>query len=198
MNNLILISKILSKLRITRVFEKLRVLKYLLLSDVKHLDCKGILNQPTIFSGPGKIIIAPNAQLGYKPAPFFYCGYMYLSVRSANSVITVDEGAYLNNNCVIVSEGEGVYIGKNTLVGTNVSIYDSDFHNLDPNKRTTGIPNTAKVTIEDNVFLGSNVCVLKGVTIGKNSVIANGSVVTKSIPDNVIAAGVPAKVIKEL
>ena len=56
----------------------------------------------------------------------------------------------------------------------------------------------AKAHIGENVFLGSNVVVLKGVNIGKNSVIGNNSVVTKSIPDNVIAAGNPARVIKPL
>ncbi len=56
----------------------------------------------------------------------------------------------------------------------------------------------ASIHIQQNVFLGSNVTILKGVTIGRNSIIGNGSVVTKSIPDNVIAAGNPAKVIRTL
>ena len=61
-----------------------------------------------------------------------------------------------------------------------------------------GTVKTKKVVVGQNVFLGSNVVILKGVTIGDNSVIANCSVVTKSIPENVIAAGVPAKVIRRL
>ena len=72
----------------------------------------------------------------------------------------------------------------------------SDFHDLDPEKRTTGIPKTAKVIIGKNVFIGNNVSILKGVTIGDNSVIGTGTVVTKSIPANTIAGGNPAKFLK--
>jgi len=77
-------------------------------------------------------------------------------------------------------------------------ILDSDFHALHPQKRIGGIPLTGKVQIEENVFIGSRVTILKGVTIGKNSVVANGSIVSKSIPANVIAAGIPCKIIKNL
>ena len=74
----------------------------------------------------------------------------------------------------------------------------SDFHDLDPEKRTTGIPKTAKVIIGKNVFIGNNVSILKGVTIGDNSVIGTGAVVTKSVPANTIAGGNPAAVIRHL
>ena len=84
------------------------------------------------------------------------------------------------------------------FVGTNVEIIDSDFHNLDPNLRNSGNHKCKPVKIGRNVFVGSNVKILKGVTIGENSVIANGSVVVKDIPANVIVAGNPASVIKEI
>jgi maltose O-acetyltransferase len=61
--------------------------------------------------------------------------------------------------------------------------------------RHSGMVNAASVEIGENVFIGSNVTILKGVRIGNNSVIACGSLVTKSIPDNTIAGGVPAKII---
>ncbi|RME57284.1 acyltransferase, partial [Candidatus Parcubacteria bacterium] len=61
-----------------------------------------------------------------------------------------------------------------------------------------GRPKTARVVVEENVFIGSNVTVLKGARIGRNSVIANGAVVTGRIPPNVIAAGMPARPIKRL
>jgi maltose O-acetyltransferase len=104
----------------------------------------------------------------------------------------------INNNIVIISEGEGITISSNTLIGTQCEIYDSDFHNLQIDKRLTGEITTKRVFIDENVFIGSNVKILKGVSIGKNSVIANGSIVTKSIPENVIAGGIPAKVIKTI
>ena len=91
-----------------------------------------------------------------------------------------------------------VVIKNDVLIGTGCSIIDNDGHNLAIEKRNFGTPKTAPIHIHQNVFLGSNVTILKGVTIGKNSIIGNGSVVTKNIPENVIAAGNPAKVIRNL
>ena len=79
-----------------------------------------------------------------------------------------------------------------------MTIYDSDFHELNIGKRTGGNPKTGRVKIGKNVFIGSDVTILKGVTIGNNSVIGSGSVVVNSIPDNMIAAGNPCKIIKSL
>jgi len=93
-----------------------------------------------------------------------------------------------------------VSIGNGCLLGANVTIMDTDFHPIKSLDRRYDKENitTKKVLIKDNVFIGCNSIILKGVTIGKNSVIAAGSVVSNSIPDNVIAGGNPAKVIKEL
>ncbi len=139
-----------------------------------------------------------NVNLGVRPSPHLYSGYGYIEARKKHSKIILGDNIWINNNFMLVSEGEGIEIGKNTLIGPNFEVTDSDFHDLHPEKRMGGNPKTAKVTIEENVFIGSNVKILKGVTIGKNSVIANSSVVTKSIPANVIAGGYPAKVIKEI
>lgn len=97
-----------------------------------------------------------------------------------------------------MSEGKGIFIGKNSLIGASCEFIDSDFHSLEPDSRATCPAGTGKVIIGENCFIGSGVKVLKGVKIGKNSVIANGSIVTKSIPENVIAGGVPARVIRKL
>jgi acetyltransferase-like isoleucine patch superfamily enzyme len=76
---------------------------------------------------------------------------------------------------------------------------DSDSHPVEAQKRLAGEPGTAiPVRIEDNVWLGMNVVVLRGVTIGRNSVISANSVVTRSIPANVIAAGHPARVVRQV
>jgi maltose O-acetyltransferase len=84
------------------------------------------------------------------------------------------------------------------LIGVNCSILDNDGHNLAIDLRDKGPVASSEIYIQKNVFIGDHVTILKGVTIGKNSVIGNHSVVTKSIAANVIAAGNPAKVIKEL
>lgn len=180
------------------VFQYPRVLKYKFLSDNKNIIGSPKYNQPTQLLGGGTIMFGKNINLGVRPSPHLYSGYGYIDARKENSKIIIGNNVWINNNFMIASEGEGIEIGENTLIGLNVEITDSDFHDLHPERRMGGIPKTAKVTIEENVFIGSNVKILKGVTIGKNSVIANSSVVTKSIPANVIAGGYPCKVIKKL
>lgn len=86
-----------------------------------------------------------------------------------------------------------IVIGNNVRCGANTLIMDGDAHFEDPR---TSPPKT--IVIEDNVFLGANVVVKKGVTIGKNSVIGMNSIVTKDIPENSIAVGNPCKVIKKI
>ena len=94
-----------------------------------------------------------------------------------------------------------IEIGDDTMLGANVTIADTDFHSLYPAYRaghthpTIGI---AEVRIGKRVFIGTNSLVLKGVNVGDNSVIGGGSVVTKDIPENCIAAGNPCKVIRYL
>jgi acetyltransferase-like isoleucine patch superfamily enzyme len=97
----------------------------------------------------------------------------------------------------VIGAAECIQLGNNVLCGANVTITDTDWHRVEPEARR-GYGNSAPVLIEDNVWLGINVIVLKGVKIGENSVIGAGSVVTKSIPSNVIAVGQPVRIIKSL
>ena len=180
--------------------QKLRIWKYKLLSTAQHVQGKALLHQPVLFLGRGRIVIGKKVNLGYWRSPYFFSGYIYIEARKRHSVIFIGDHCWMNNNCVLISAGGGIEIGAYSLFGTNVEIYDSDFHELDPQKRKNGggSPNIAPVCVGENVFIGSNVRVLKGVTIGDNSVIANGAVVVHSIPANVIAGGNPAKVLKSL
>ena len=86
------------------------------------------------------------------------------------------------------------------MLGANATILDSDCHSLDPVKRQIKDCDIreAQVVIEDDVFVGMNSIILKGVTIGRGTVIAAGSVVTHSIPEHCLAGGNPAIVIKKL
>ena len=95
---------------------------------------------------------------------------------------------------------EKIKIGNNVMVGANTVIMDTDFHPLSSKTRRKSpmAGRTTSVIIEDNVFIGTQVIILKGTRIGKNSVIGAGSVVLGNIPKNVIAAGNPAKVIRKL
>lgn len=115
--------------------------------------------------------------------------------------IEITPNAHLNiGNNVFVNYGveircsTKVKIGDNVLFGPLVSIMDRDFHQVEP----VSPVNSGDINIGNNVWLGRSVTVLSGVTIGDNSVIAAGSIVTKDVPPNVLVGGVPAKVLKEL
>lgn len=120
--------------------------------------------------------------------PPFHCDYGYN--------IEVGENFYANYNLVILDVGK-VWIGKNVMFAPNVSIYTAG-HPVHPDSRNSGYEYGIDITIGDNVWIGGNVCVLPGVKIGDNVVIGAGSVVIKDLPDNVIAAGNPCRIIRKI
>jgi maltose O-acetyltransferase len=151
-----------------------------------------------LFAGDGKISFEPNVTLGYPESPFFYNGYIYLDAKGKESEIKIGEDTIINNNAWLVADHASIKIGKNVLIGLSFEASTSDGHSLDPKKRFSLDYAKMNVTIEDNVFIGSNVVLLKGVSIGHNSVIGDGSIVTRNIPENVVAAGIPCRVIKKV
>jgi len=175
-----------------------RVLKYRLLSTALHVKGSARYLTPALLKGDGEIIFNQNVTIGVNDSPSFYNTYCYLEARTPQSVINIGSNVYINNNACIISEGEGIYIGNDTLIGTNFTVSDTDFHHINPLERLLPSAPTKKVIIGKNVFIGFNVTVLKGVTIGDNSVIGSNSLVSKSIPANVVAGGNPCKVIREL
>ncbi len=180
------------------IFQWPRIIKYKIISTCNNVRGHPTIFQPVLMNGMGHIDFGGNVNLGVQVSPYFYSSYIYIDSRTDKSNIKFGDNVYINNNCVFISEGEGIEIGNNVLIGTSCEIYDSDFHDLNPAFRFGGNISMAKVRVGDNVFIGSNVKILKGVEIGRDCVIANGSVVTKSLPPKAIAAGVPAKVIKFL
>lgn len=104
--------------------------------------------------------------------------------------------AVINYNCVILDTSP-VHIGANAFIAPGVCLACAG-HALIPEDRAKGIGTSKPIVIEDNVWIGANATVCGGVTIGTGSVIGAGSVVTKDIPPNVVAAGVPCKVIRPI
>jgi galactoside O-acetyltransferase len=178
-------------------FVALRIKKYEMLSDCDRVSGKPIKYHPLLLKGKGKISFGKNVQIGVVSSPDFYSHYTYLEARNESSEIIIGDNVAINNAFSIECSSK-VVIENDVLIGMNCSIIDNDGHNLAIEKRNSGNPEMAQVHIRQNVFLGNNVSILKGVTIGENSIIGNGSVVTKNIPENVIAAGNPAKVIRNL
>ena len=110
--------------------------------------------------------------------------------------ITIEDDVYINFGCVIL-DCAPVTIGANSLLGPNIGIYAVN-HAIDAEERIHGGCCSKPVHIGKNVWLGGDVKILAGVTIGDNSIIGTGSIVTKNIPSNVIAVGNPCKVIREI
>ena len=97
---------------------------------------------------------------------------------------------------VRIDSATKVQVGANSMLAANAYITDADWHNQ--YDRSEPVGNTAAVVLEENTWIGDSAIVCKGVTIGRNSIIGAGAVVTRSVPANVIAAGNPAQVVREL
>lgn len=110
--------------------------------------------------------------------------------------IHIGTGFFANFNLTILDEAE-VRFGENVYIGPNVSIYTA-CHPLDAESRNKALEWAEPVIIGNNVWIGGSVTIVPGVRIGNNVVIGAGAVVTKDVPDNVVAGGNPAKVIKHL
>jgi maltose O-acetyltransferase len=119
----------------------------------------------------------------------YFNGYIHIEARDATASIEIEDGVWINNNAVIIAERGSIRIGANTVIGTEFTVYDSDFHDLHPERRLAGTHECAPVNIGKNVFIGSRVTVLKGVSIGDNAVIGAGCVVSKDVPEGSVYVG---------
>lgn len=134
-----------------------------------------------------KEILGKTGENVHIEAPF-HCDYGYN--------IEVGENFFANYNLTVLDVGK-VRIGKNAQIAPNVSIYTAG-HPIHSESRNSGYEYGIEVTIGDNVWIGGNVCIMPGVTVGDNVVIGAGSVVTKDIPDSVIAVGNPCRVVRAI
>jgi acetyltransferase-like isoleucine patch superfamily enzyme len=112
----------------------------------------------------------------------------------ADGRLEIGNRVLINYGCSIAAT-RLVRIGDDCMLGTHVLMMDNDFHRMEPDRRTE-MPESKPIIVENNVWIGGRVIVLCGVTIGHDSVIGAGSIVTKDIPPLALAVGSPARVIK--
>jgi len=120
-------------------------------------------------------------------------------IRTLKTGATICIGSHFRGSGIVLCAASGITIGDRVTMGANVVVADTDFHSSDPDIRSSMTDarhaKTAKVTISDDVFVGMNAVILKGVTIGRRATIGAGSVVTKDVPEGTVAAGNPAQII---
>lgn len=164
---------------------------------IRGISLKGIplfFGRPIIKKYPGSELL-----IGFKAKFVSRNGYNMIGINRPCIITTLSPTAKLTigDNCgfsgTVIGCFDEIIIGNDVKCGANTLITDSDWHQED-NRSGKNKP----IILHDNVWLGEGVKVLKGVTIGKNSLIGAGSVVVSSIPANVIAAGNPCKVIRTI
>ena len=103
---------------------------------------------------------------------------------------------YANFNLTLVDDGH-IYVGDRVMFGPNVTVTTAN-HPIDPGLRSRGLQYNKDVWIGENVWIGAGVIIMPGIHIGNNSVIGAGSIVTRDIPENVVAVGNPCRVLREI
>ncbi len=169
---------------------------------IKNVDYgnKPIINGKLKIHGHGKIILGNNIVINSNTSSNPIGGdtqAVFSVIQGATIKIGHDTG--ISNSTIFCKQK--VEIGNNVKIGGSVKIYDTDFHSLNYQKRrdlSTDIGDILPVTIGNDCFIGAHCIILKGVKIGNRSIVGSGSVVTKSIPEDEIWGGNPAKFIRKL
>ena len=137
----------------------------------------------------------------YMREVFAECGencYIELPFRAnwGGHHVHFGSGIYANSNLTLVDDGH-IYVGDKVMFGPNVTVATAN-HPIDPELRSRALQYNRDVYIGENVWIGAGVIIVPGVRIGKNSVIGAGSIVTKDVPENVVAVGNPCRVLREI
>jgi len=150
-----------------------------------------LTNGRLIVRGPGRVVFGDNVNA------WSHAEKNVLITYTPDSLITVGDGTRLNG--AGIQAYTCVKVGPRCILGSTL-LFDSDFHNPDPrlrHDRQAPRP-SAPITLGENVWLGGQSAVLKGVTIGENSIVAFRALVVEDVPPNVVVAGNPARVVKQL
>jgi acetyltransferase-like isoleucine patch superfamily enzyme len=146
-------------------------------------------------TGAGRIVIGERVRLsGKSNIGFSSCG-------GSVPELVIGDGTFIGHQCGF-HVARSVRIGRDCLLASRVKVFDMDGHPLDAARRRAGEPTPPEgivaVVLEDDVWVGAGALILKGVTVGARSVIAAESVVTRDVPPDVVVAGNPARVVKQL
>jgi acetyltransferase-like isoleucine patch superfamily enzyme len=146
-------------------------------------------------TGTGKIFIGHHVTFAGKP------GFGFGNRLHVSPEVRIGDHCFIGHACSFVASAS-IRLGNHCLLATGVQIYDYDGHPLDAERRRAGEPappeGVRPVVIGDDVWIGTNAFILKGVTVGPRSVIAAGAVVTRDVPPDVVVAGNPARIVKHL
>lgn len=140
----------------------------------------------------GVSVIKKNAEISIGDRVFLHKGVKLSAYgNETRSAISIGDRSYIGDRTEIHA-GKSVRIGSGVNIACGCMIFDRDYHKMDGNKEKMG-----EVVIENHVWIGAGCIILKGVTIGEGAVVAAGSVVTRSVPKGALAAGNPAKIVRE-
>jgi len=182
-----------------RLLRLSRNLKFRVLSRNVCFGERPQLNQPLMLEGKGNIVFGAAVKIGVGSSPNFWTSECYIEARSSCATVSIGENTRINNNFSAIAENSLIEIGKDCLIGHDVFVADSDFHQLNPDFRRGGDgPVSKPVWIGDNVFIGSRVTILKGSCIGDGSVVAANSVISGKFPARSLIAGNPGKILRML
>lgn len=145
--------------------------------------------------GDGNLTLGDHVNLSGRSCFYFIHG------MPEKPAINIGDHTFIGNGCTLSAARE-IRIGAHCLVSSMVRIHDNDGHPLDPARRRRHEPiqpeESAPVIIEDNVWIGAGVTILKGVRIGADAVVGTGAVVTVDVPAGAVVAGNPARVVRQL
>lgn len=196
------------------LFHYLYYIRLFIIRALTSFYCRGLLRLKKVELGPGSKFygipsiykfpgssIKMGRNIEIRTAKF--SNFIGINRRTTISTHSEQAKIMIGDNCgmsaAIIGAKEFIQIGDSVMIGANVLITDFDWHSINPTDRKHGASSGSKpISISDNVFIGYSATILKGVTIGENSVIGANSVVTKSIPANVIAGGNPCRVLTQL
>ncbi len=160
-----------------------------------HIRCMELCHEynhlrPSDKTGRETILRKLFGKIGEAPyvEPNIFCGFGFN--------IEAGDRLFVNNNCVFVDPGK-ITFGNDVMIGPQCGFYTA-LHPLDAKMRIAGYEMAYPITVGNNVWFGGHVTVLPGVTIGDNTVIGAGSVVTRDIPANVLAVGNPCRVVRRI